>query len=129
MKTLNDVMNELPAEERAKVMARFRQLAGEEIALQHLRKALNLTQERMAELLGIGQDSISRLERRSDLLISTLQSYVKAMGGSLKLIAQFPDGVVTLSGLGEAVEKPPKQTTPRRSHVRPRRKRHLEIAR
>src|SRR5438552_10555243 len=116
MKTLDDVMNELPAAERAKVLARFRELAGEEMALQHLRRARHLTQERMAELLGIGQDSVSRLERRSDLLISTLQSYVEAMGGSLKLVVQFPDGAATLSGLGEvAPEEPPKRTSKRTS--------------
>ncbi len=110
MKTLKDVMNELPADERAKVMARTRELLAEEIAIQHLRKARRLTQERMAELLGIGQDSISRLEHRSDLLISTLQSYIKAMGGTLKLVVQFPDGMATLSGLGnETIESEPKR--------------------
>ena len=56
----------------------------------------------MAELLGIGQDSVSRIENRSDLLLSTLKSYVEAMGGSLKLLVEFPDSRVVLSTLGEA---------------------------
>lgn len=46
---------------------------------------------KMAEVLGVGQDSVSRLEQRSDLLISTLRNYVEAMGGTLSLIAEFPD--------------------------------------
>src|SRR5271166_3079459 len=130
MKNLNDVISELAPEDRAKVMARARELIGEEMALQHLRKARRLTQERMAELLHIGQDSVSRIERRSDLLISTLQSYVEAMGGALKLVVQFPDGVATLSGLGEDhPEKTSKRTASKRTSVtvRPKR-RHLELA-
>jgi DNA-binding XRE family transcriptional regulator len=124
MKNLNDMINELPPEERAKVMTRARELIGEEIALRHLRKARHLTQERMAKLLRIGQDGISRIEHRSDLLISTLQSYVEAMGGSLKLVVQFPDGVATLSGLGEdAPEKTRKRPVPKRPVPTARRKR------
>jgi transcriptional regulator with XRE-family HTH domain len=136
MKNLNDVISELAPEDRAKVMARARELIGEEMALQHLRKARRLTQERMAELLHIGQDSVSRIERRSDLLISTLQSYVEAMGGALKLVVQFPDGVATLSGWGEdhpektsKPKKTSKRTASKRTSVtvRPKR-RHLELA-
>jgi DNA-binding XRE family transcriptional regulator len=58
--------------------------------LQDLRKAQKLTQEQMATVLNIGQDSISRLEKRSDMMLSTMRSYVEAMGGSLELIARFP---------------------------------------
>lgn len=97
MKNINDLINELPAEGRARVKARAEQLIGEEMALQHLRKARCFTQARIAETLGIGQDSVSRIESRTDLLMSTLQSYIEAMGGELKLIVQFPDGVATLS--------------------------------
>ena len=131
MKTLDDVINQLPADERAKVMARARELIGEEMALRNLRKARDLTQERMAKLLCIGQEGVSRIERRSDLLISTLQSYVEAMGGSLKLVVQFPDGVATLSGLGEDhLERTPKRrnAAKRPAVTRPKRRR-LELAR
>jgi transcriptional regulator with XRE-family HTH domain len=109
MKTLDQIVKKLPAERRAKIAARAGALIGEEIALRHLRKAQRLTQERMAQLLGIGQDSVSRLESRSDLLLSTLKSYVEAMGGSLKLVVEFPDSVAVLSSLGEAgdAKKPP----------------------
>ena len=65
-----------------------------------MRHAHKLTQKRMAEVLGIGQDSVSRLEQRSDLLISTLRGYVEAMGGRLWLIAEFPNhDPVVLAGL------------------------------
>ena len=59
-----------------------------------------LLQEKMADELGIGQDGISRLEKCSDLLISTLRGYVEAMGGKLRLVAEFPNRPpVMLSGL------------------------------
>jgi DNA-binding XRE family transcriptional regulator len=116
MKNINQIIRDLPPERRAKVSARANELIGEELALQHVRKALDLTQEQMAKLLGIGQDSVSRLESRSDMLISTLQSYIEAMGGSLKVVAEFPDGRVTLSGLGAVTCKraPIKPLQPRR---------------
>jgi transcriptional regulator with XRE-family HTH domain len=113
MKNINQVIGNLPAERRAKVTARAQQLIGEEMALQHVRKARHLTQEQMAKTLKIGQDSVSRLESRSDLLISTLQSYIEAMGGSLKLVVEFPDGRAVLSSLGstgDTKQKPAPRT-------------------
>jgi len=63
----------------------------------------------MVETLGIGQDGVSRLEKRSDLLLSTLRTYIEAMGGQLSLIAEFPDREpVTLFGLATM------ETAPRR---------------
>jgi transcriptional regulator with XRE-family HTH domain len=102
MKTLDHIIAKLPAARRAKIAARTEQLIVEEVALQHLRKARRLTQKRMAQLLDIGQDSVSRIETRSDLLLSTLRNYVEAMGGSLKLVVEFPDSTAVLSSLGEA---------------------------
>jgi transcriptional regulator with XRE-family HTH domain len=100
MKTLTDMMNTLPEERRARVQARADRLIAEEMTLRDLRKARDLTQVRMAELLGVGQENISRLEGRADMLLSTLRSYVQAMGGSLDLVARFPDRPdVSLSGL------------------------------
>jgi hypothetical protein len=58
----------------------------------------------MAKLLHIDQAGISKIESRSDMLLSTLRSYVEAMGGSLRLVAEFPDGVAELSSLGEALD-------------------------
>jgi DNA-binding XRE family transcriptional regulator len=115
MKTINQIIRGLPPERRAKVSARAKNLIGEEMALQHVRKALDLTQEQMAKLLGIGQDSVSRIESRSDMLISTLQSYIEAMGGSLKVTAEFPDGRIVLSGFGvEQTNRAKRPTPPKR---------------
>ncbi len=98
--TLKTTMDRLPAERRRRVEARAEALIAEEMTLRDLRKARNLTQDRMAELLDIGQDGVSRLEQRSNLLLSTLRSYVTAMGGRLELIASFPDRPpVVVSGL------------------------------
>jgi DNA-binding XRE family transcriptional regulator len=86
--------------QRKKVEARAAQLIAEEMTLRELRQARKLTQVRVAKTLGITQDSVSRLEKRSDLLLSTLRKTVEAMGGSLSLIAEFPDrGPVVLSGI------------------------------
>ena len=75
-------------------------LIDEEMTLRDLRKAHELTQTRMAEALHISQDGVSRIEKRSDFLLSTLRSYVEAMGGQLRLVAEFPDRKpVTISGL------------------------------
>ncbi len=72
------------------------------MTLRDVRKARELTQERMAELLGIRQDSISKLEKRTDLLLSTLRSYLNAMEGELQLIVEFPDRPpVVITGLAE----------------------------
>lgn len=129
MKNINQIIRGLPRERRAKVSARAKNLIGEEMALQHVRKALDLTQEQMAKLLGIGQDSVSRIESRSDMLISTLQSYVEAMGGSLKVTAEFPDGRVVLSGIGvEQTNRAKRPTPPKRPTASHRKSRlaHIE---
>lgn len=100
MKDLTDVMKTLSDERRARVDTRAQALIAEEMTLRDLRKARDLTQVRMAELLGVGQDNISRLEGRADMLLSTLRSYVQAMGGDLNLVARFPDRPdVSVSGL------------------------------
>jgi len=88
--------------QRRKVEARAAELMAEEMTLRELRKARKLTQVRIAKTLGIKQDSVSRLEKRSDVLLSTLRKTVEAMGGTLSLVAQFPDrDLVVLSALSE----------------------------
>jgi DNA-binding XRE family transcriptional regulator len=59
--------------------------------LKDLRKGAKQTQEDLAIALGVGQDTISRLEKRSDMLLSTLRHYVECVGGHLTLVATFPD--------------------------------------
>lgn len=70
--------------------------------LKELRKGAQRTQEELAEQLGVGQDTISRLEKRRDMLLSTLRHYVECVGGELALVVTFPDQhVVVLDHLGE----------------------------
>jgi DNA-binding XRE family transcriptional regulator len=90
MRTLSNVIGKLPPARQQKVEVRAQELIAEELTLQDIRKAQKLTQEQMATVLNIGQDSISRLEKRSDMMLSTMRSYIEAMGGSLELVARFP---------------------------------------
>jgi len=100
MRSLDQEIKELSPARRKKVEERAAQLVAEEMSLRELRRAHKLTQQRIAETLGVGQDQVSRLEQRSDLLLSTLRSYVEAMGGRLTLVAEFPKRKpVVLSGI------------------------------
>ncbi len=87
----DELMASLPRERRARIQALTQELIEEEITLRALRAVQHLTQERVAEILGIEQDSVSRMERRADMLLSTMSSYVEAMGGTLRLVAEFPN--------------------------------------
>ena len=99
---VDEEIRKLSVAQRKKVEVRAAELIAEEMTLRELRKARNLTQIRVAKQLGITQDSVSRLEKRSDLLLSTLRKTVEAMGGSLSLVAEFPDRApVVLSGIAE----------------------------
>lgn len=105
-----DVLNKhLTAEQQLEAKARSEDLIAEYKTLQELRKARELTQTRMAELLDITQDNVSRLEKRSDVLLSTLRSYIEAMGGELDLVARFPDKppvhIQSLGDLGKPAER------------------------
>ena len=84
---LDDVMAALSKERQQRVEARAMELA----TLKDLRLAAQQTQEQLATTLGVGQDTISRLEKRSDMLLSTLRHYVESMGGKLELVAHFPN--------------------------------------
>jgi len=107
MTNLERIRKELSPARRKKVAARAAQLIAEEMTLQELRRARKLTQARMAKKLGIGQDGVSKLEKRADLMISTLRKTVEAMGGSLSLVAEFPDREpVVLSGIAEEEPDP-----------------------
>ena len=103
---VNDIIAKLDPERRRRIEERAAELIAEEMTLRELRKARQLTQARVAAELGISQDGVSRLEQRSDLLLSTLRKTVEAMGGSLSLIAKFPDRPpVELSGIAESAPR------------------------
>lgn len=116
--TLEDKLNALSHQRRKKVERRAQQLVAEQMSLQQLRQAHKLTQVRVAKSLGIGQDSVARLERRSDILLSTLRHYIESMGGSLSLVAQFPNrNPVILSGIGDSDEPPSKRSGRKHAHA------------
>ena len=110
---VNEIIRRLSPAERKKVEDRVAEIIAEEMTLRDLRKARKLTQARVAKGLGITQDSVSRLEKRSDLLISTLRKPVKAMGGDVRIVAEFPDRApLVISGMSE--HEPARK--PRRRH-------------
>lgn len=99
---VEDVIAGLDPAERRKVEELAAEFISEEMTLRELRKARHLTQVSVARELGVSQDAVSRMEQRSDLLLSTLRRTVEAMGGSLSLVARFPDRPpVELSGIAE----------------------------
>lgn len=89
-KTLTDVMGKLPPGRRARIEADTAAEAADIMTLREIRKAFRMSQESVAKALDMEQESVSRLERRADLLLSTMRKYVAAMGGNLKLVAEFP---------------------------------------
>jgi DNA-binding XRE family transcriptional regulator len=106
---LDDVMAVLPKERQQRVEARAMELA----TLKDLRQAAQQTQEQLAAALGVGQDTISRLEKRSDMLLSTLRHYVESMGGKLELVVQFPNRppvVINHLGVGTSTGKKTRAT-------------------
>ena len=102
MKTLQEKLNALSASRRKKIEKRAGVLIAEEMTMRELRKARKITQTEMAKTLGVKQEQVSRIEKRTDMHLSTLRRSIEAMGGELTLIAKFPDGApVRLSGLAE----------------------------
>jgi transcriptional regulator with XRE-family HTH domain len=113
---IRDKIEKLNAAQRKKVEDRAAELIVEEMSLRDLRKARKLTQARVAKTLGITQDSVSRLEKRTNLLLSTLRKTVQAMGGDVRILAEFPDRApVLLSELSEG--DPPRKSSRKRAHV------------
>jgi transcriptional regulator with XRE-family HTH domain len=102
MKTLEEKLNTLPLARHKKIARRAELLIAEEMTMRDLRKAREITQVEMAKTLGVKQEQVSRIEKRTDIHISTLRKAVEAMGGELNLIAKFPSGrAVKLTGLAE----------------------------
>jgi transcriptional regulator with XRE-family HTH domain len=90
------------SEDRRALVYKRAQEIREEINLRELRRLRKLTQARLSKKLKIGQEGVSRIEKRTDLYLSTLRSFVEAVGGTLSLIVEFPDQTaVMLAGFGE----------------------------
>jgi hypothetical protein len=99
-KKWRDLVAKLPPERRARMEERTRELIAQ-LPLQELRRARELTQARMAELMDTSQSEISKIEQRTDMYISTLRSYIEAMGGELEIRAVFGSSEVRITQFGE----------------------------
>ena len=111
-----DFLASLPEDEQEAIRVRSQELIQQELTLRDLRKAMGQTQAALAVKLGIKQENISRVEQRADMMLSTLNSYLAAMGGRLRLVAEFEDRApVALCGFGLTAEGADVSTTkPRR---------------
>lgn len=100
MTTYREKFARLPLEEQRRIKARAKEILAEEMSLRTLRQARDMTQTSLADRLGIKQENVSRIEQRTDLLLSTLTKYVEGMGGKLRIVAEFPDSPpITISAI------------------------------
>jgi transcriptional regulator with XRE-family HTH domain len=90
-KSYEVLREKLTPEQRARSDAKLKALTAH-VRLQELRKARAQTQETIAELMGVPQSAISKIEKRTDAYVSTIRRYLEAMGGHLHITAEFPDG-------------------------------------
>ncbi len=95
-RSFNELRDKMPAESSRRVKARV-EATLEEMRLSQLREAQDVTQTQIGESLDVKQAAVSRLENRSDMYVSSLQEYVRALGGELELIAVFPAGTIRLT--------------------------------
>jgi len=92
-------------EARARAAVKAKRLR-KEIALAELRRAFQLSQEELAKKLGVRQPEVAKIEKRTDMLLSTLNSFLSAMGARLKLVACFDDHEVQIRNLGSLISHP-----------------------
>ena len=86
----DDYVKKLPKKRRDAIAKRAAELIAEEATLREIRKAQRRSQAKVAKKLHVNQAAVSKIESRTDMYVSTLRSYIEAMGGSLEIIAQFP---------------------------------------
>ncbi len=114
-RTLSEMIDALPKERRERVDARYRELKDEVESLRELRKAAGKAQAEIAATLKIKQPSISKIEKQTDMYLSTLRSYVEAIGGELDLVVRLPPRrVMRLHRLGEVLSGSAKPAAQRR---------------
>ena len=101
-RTHSEIMAALPENRRRKIEARTQELIAEIEGLKALRKLARRSQEQIAQALGVKQPSVLKIERQTDLYLSTLRRFVEAAGGTLELRVELPGtGVIHLTGMGE----------------------------
>jgi hypothetical protein len=94
---LDDFIAKLPEDDRRAIAERTEELMAEEATLRQIREARERSQAAVAQQLRINQAAVSKLERRTDMYLSTLRGYIEAMGGKLEIIARFPDQAVRIT--------------------------------
>ena len=88
---LKEVLDALPPKRRAEIDRRFRELVNEVELLRELRKLSEKSQAKIAKTLKISQPAVSKIEKQTDMYLSTLRSYVEAIGGELDVIVRLPN--------------------------------------
>jgi transcriptional regulator with XRE-family HTH domain len=116
-KRFKDLRAKMSAESRARAHVRAQQMLAE-LPLQELRQARQMSQEKLAEILGGKQASVSKLEHRTDMYVSTLRSYIEAMGGELDIVARFQDGDVRIKQFQDLDTEPQVRHAPSKRATR-----------
>ncbi|HEY3720126.1 MAG TPA: XRE family transcriptional regulator [Roseiarcus sp.] len=101
----SELTKDFTPERRARVAAKAAMLR-EAMTLEELRNARSLSQEDMAATMAVGQPAVARLEKRNDMHVSNLRRYVEALGGTLEIMARFPEASVVLTNIGEGTSVP-----------------------
>src|SRR6202140_3664287 len=102
-KNFRELETKMSPTARARAEAKAKKMLAE-MPLDELREAQAMTQVHLAKILGVNQAAVSKLDRRTDMYVSTLQDFVNALGGELKITARFPEGTVEINQFG-AVKK------------------------
>ena len=100
--SINEKISQFSPERQQKIKQRALALIKEEASLRELREMMAITQKELAKALHIGQEGVSRIEKRSDMMLSTLRKYIKAIGGDIELVVSLPNRPpVTLSNFSD----------------------------
>ena len=102
----HDLTKDFTPERRARVDARKAELRAA-MPLHELRQARAMTQKAIGEALNVNQPAVAKLERRADMYVSNLRAYIEAMGGKLNIVAEFPQGAVTITNFADPTPDAP----------------------
>ena len=95
-KSFKNLQQKMSPAAQARAKKRAKEMMAE-LPLHELRAARQMMQENLAKVLNVNQAAVSKVERRTDMYISTLRDFITAMGGELEIVARFPDGAVRIS--------------------------------
>lgn len=104
-----ELTKDWPPERRQRVKEEANALL-HEMRLHELRRARELTQQELAERLNVNQPAVAKMEQRADVYVSSLRHYIEAVGGRLKVVAEFPEGEVAITNFSEVGQEPPSQS-------------------